>query len=293
MKTDETNWVRNPQAPPRQTGAPGLEQLRAVGPRDPGEQEADAFELWRAQRRAASAAGEGGGRGGRQAQDAYARAGRRRDEAVEPPARDRVAIHGLDVESLPAPAVRALDEMGEEIAHLNEALAAAAARIDRLEETIEHDSLTGLLDRAGLLHEIAHVQSLDAREGARSTIALIDLTPAPEVRRRFGRPAMERLLRETADALRTASEPGEALAHLGEGEFAIILPGRFAEAAETRLRTLLSAALAEPFRVESARFDLDASVGLAAATPRDPQEGEAAPDPEAVLAAADRDLRSG
>jgi len=290
MKTDESNWVRNPQAPPRQSGTPSLEPLRAVGPRDPGAQEADAFERWRA-RQAASAAGDGDTPRGAP-RDAYARAPRARAEA-EPPARDVAAIHGLDVEALPAQAAQALNEMGEEIAHLNEALSAAAARIDRLEATIEHDSLTGLLDRAGLLHEIAHVQSLDAREGARSTLALIDLSPAPEVRRRHGRPAMERLLRETAEALSAAAEPGEVLAHLGEGEFAIILPGRAAEAAERRLRTVLSRALSEPFRADAERIDLGASVGLAAATPHDPEAGESQPDPEAVLAAADRDLRSG
>jgi diguanylate cyclase (GGDEF)-like protein len=201
------------------------------------------------------------------------------------------AIHGLDIEGLPAPAVEALNQMGEEIAHLNEALNAAALRIDRLEQTIDHDSLTGLLDRAGLLHEIAHVQALDQREGAHSTLALFDLTPAPEVRRRFGRPQMERLLRETSEALGEAAEPGEILAHLGEGEFAVILPGRSGEAAQRRLRSLLSAALAKPFRVKTAEIKLDAAVGLAEATPKGETEDASPPDPESVLAAADRDLR--
>lgn len=289
MKTDETNWVRNPQAPPREVGTPNLEQLRAIGPRDPAAREADAFEQWRAQRRLeGEATGSGSGRSGGQARDAYARAAETREE---PAPRDVASIHGLDVEALPAPAVRALNEMGEEIAHLNEALRAAADRIDRLEQVIEHDSLTGLMDHAGLLHEIAHVQALDRRERTRSAVALIDLTPAPEVRRRFGRPAMERLLRETAESLSAAAAPGEILAHLGEGEFALILPGRVGEAAEGRLRSLLSKALAAPFRIEGTQIDLDASVGLAAAGVEEGRDDT--PSPEDVLAAADRDLRSG
>lgn len=282
MKTDETNFVRNVLPAPRQRGTPLLEPTEPVHGEDPTIDELDPFERWRRQRE--DRGREGGGRGG--PAGAYRRAaGGASPTGPHGDLKDAASIHGLNPAALPAPVLSALSEMGEEIAHLNEALTAAAARIDRLEAEIDRDDLTGLLDRGGLLHEIAHVRALDAQErnGPGSTVALIDLEPAPEVRRRCGRPAMERLLRETAEALAEACQPGEALAHLGEGEYAVILPGRAPDEARGRLSEILTAAFKTPFRAEGRDYRLSAAAGLAAA-------GDGG-DADAVLAAADADLR--
>jgi diguanylate cyclase (GGDEF)-like protein len=283
MKTDETNYVKNRLPPPRQVGTPTLEAIRATQAEDQGARETDAFDRWRNAWEKSPVPGDR--QGG--PDDAYRQASRAKPEEEEETPHgglaDIASIHGLDPSELTAPVGRVLGEMTQELSTLNEALQAAARRIDRLEHESEHDSLTGLMDRGGLMHEIAHVRSLDLREQGESTLALIDLVEAPEIRRRHGRPAMESLLRTVAERLADTCESGELLAHLGEGEFALILPGRPPDDARARLGAVLERALADPFRHGGQDHALSAMVGLASAA-----TGEEA---DAVLAAADMDLR--
>lgn len=297
MKTDETNFVRNREAPSREAGPQRVAPVPATGAENAESREADAFDLWRA-RWNRGGRGEGGAEDG--PTDAYRDAAHIAPKTGDDQPRegysglaDIASIHGLDPESLEDKVAGALDALTHEVADLTAALKAAAERIDRLEHRIEHDSLTGLMDRAGLLHEIAHAQSLDRREGGRSTLALVDLGEAPTVRRRHGRPAMEALIEQVARTLEEATAAGEPLAHLGEGEFAVILPGRPPDDAAERLGAILEAALAKPFRHAGESHALSATVGLAAVGPA-PGGAEAdadPPDPTAVLAAADTDLR--
>jgi diguanylate cyclase (GGDEF)-like protein len=287
MKTDETNFIRNPAVPAKPHGTPALDAIQALSARDPGTREgareSDAFDRWRGMqaRNAKGDADDGPA-------DAY------REAALHSPLSegephagvlDVASIHGLDPDALSGPIAKVLAELTHEVADLNEALQAAAHRIERLESQVEEDSLTGLHDHGGLLHEIAHVRSLDQREQSESAVALMDVVETPDIRRRFGRPAMEALISHVADALSKECPPGEILAHLGEGEFALILPGRPPDAAAERVREILGSALAAPFRWAGQDHALSATVGVASAA-----KGE---DAQAILAGADRDLRAG
>lgn len=306
MKTDETNFVRNRSASQVERGPARVQAVAATGARPSdtrasGEREADAFDLWRARidREAPGETEDGPADAYREASRIAPRTGGRDgdgDEAADPHAglHDVASIHGLDPESLTPEVARALQQLSEEAAHLNEALQAAAHRIDRLEREVETDSLTGLHDRGGLLHEIAHMRSIDRREGGGSTLALLDLEEIPEIRRRDGRLGMEGVVSQMAGALSRVVAAGEVLAYLGEGEFAIILPGRPPEEAGERARAILAEALAKPFRWAGRDHRLSATVGLApvtGATGADDDADAPDPDPEAVLGAADRDLR--
>ncbi|MBP5857039.1 GGDEF domain-containing protein [Marivibrio halodurans] len=302
MKTDETNFVRNRSVPRTETGPVRVQpaaatDTRAPNARTPGDREADAFDLWRARidREAPGEAGDGPADAYREASRIAPRTSDRGEgEDTDPHAdlHDVASIHGLDPESLTPAVAHALWQLSEEVAHLNEALQAAAHRIDRLEREVETDSLTGLRDRGGLLHEIAHMQSIDRRERGRSTLALLDLEEVPEIRRRDGRLAMEGVVSQVAGVLARTVAAGEVLAYLGEGEFAIILPGRPPEEAGARVRAILAEALGKPFRHAGGDHRLSATIGLAAVMGVAGADAESSdPEPESVLGAADRDLR--
>ncbi len=163
----------------------------------------------------------------------------------------------------------------------------------RAEFLAEHDAVTGLPNRAGLLAALGRAGGTSV-SGASSASAT-DAAPRPElgvvavgldgiarVAQTLGRDAADELMREAARRLSEAAS-GALVAHAGEAQLALVLPS------VTDVAALLAAAERAlrpfdlPFQIASHEVLVTATAG-AASFPRD---GESA---DAVLRAAERAL---
>lgn len=132
---------------------------------------------------------------------------------------------------------------------------------------IDHDHLTGLLNRRGLEHLAA--QHRDAALGGDhwgqtrpGSLLVIDLDGFKLHNDTYGHAAGDRLLIATADALRSVLRDGDAAARVGGDEFAVLLPntdGSDAEARATRLLEAISAVSA----ISGNQPGVTASIGIA------------------------------
>lgn len=145
---------------------------------------------------------------------------------------------------------------------------------ERIEHLAEHDSLTGLANRATLR------AGLDAMsdDPAGGVVVRLDLDHWRAVNGRHGHAAGDALLREAARRLRGALRPADLVSRLEGEEFAVLVFGGRQEDAD-RLGARLRDALHAPFRLDGLELPLSASIGLALA----PDHGE---DAESLLRAA-------
>lgn len=122
----------------------------------------------------------------------------------------------------------------------------------------QHDGLTGLLNRAGLLEEIEGdlAASID-----RLGLALVDLDGFKEVNDAWGHAIGDELIKLVADRMAACVTGCRSLTRLGGDEFAFIGPAQ--QIQETS--TALVRALQEPFRIGGRTVEVGASVGTALA----------------------------
>jgi diguanylate cyclase (GGDEF)-like protein/PAS domain S-box-containing protein len=94
----------------------------------------------------------------------------------------------------------------------------------RLEHLIDHDFLTGLLNRRRFQDEVTHHTTRMSRYGTQGAILMIDLDHFKNVNDSFGHKAGDDLLRGVAGALRHQVRETDVLARVGGDEFAVLLP---------------------------------------------------------------------
>ncbi len=134
------------------------------------------------------------------------------------------------------------------------------AREQHLEHRANHDSLTGLPNRAWLLDHL-HAR-LDAHETV--LLAFVDLDGFKPVNDRLGHAAGDRVLAACAAGLARALGPGERVARVGGDEFVVVAAP---DADVDQLRYRLRASIEE---LGVARHELvGASIGIACSSPGD------------------------
>jgi diguanylate cyclase (GGDEF)-like protein len=143
------------------------------------------------------------------------------------------------------------------------------------------DPLTGLHNRRALVETLERTL---ANGSGPTSLILVDLDYFKDVNTLYGHPVGDRVLCETAAALRSAARTGDLVARLGGDEFALVLPG-----AERRDTIAVAHRVLAEVRDAGLRLDLNkltvtASIGFAIA----PYDGDDAP---ALMAAADLALR--
>jgi len=119
----------------------------------------------------------------------------------------------------------------------------------------QHDGLTGLLNRAGLLEVIEEnlVSSAD-----RLALALVDLDGFKDVNDAWGHAVGDELIRLVADRM-SAAVPGGSVTRLGGDEFAFLSLGQQIQDKSMAL----VAALQQPLRIGGRTIEVGASVGTA------------------------------
>ena len=124
-----------------------------------------------------------------------------------------------------------------------------------------HDSLTGLPNRAQFERDLAALAGR-AAEGVPATLVLIDLDRFKHINDTLGHVAGDDLLRQLANRLFQLVGPAGTLARVGGDEFAILLSGPAAGAAESLCRAI-QLQFGRPFRLFDDPAFITASFGIA------------------------------
>lgn len=152
---------------------------------------------------------------------------------------------------------------------------------EQANELALHDPLTGLCNRRALLETLERWLS----EGAGPTaLLLIDLDYFKDVNTLYGHPVGDRVLCETAAALRAAAREGDLVARLGGDEFALVLPGAERRDTLAVAHRVLAEVREAGLRAQLHKVAVTASVGVAMA----PYDGDSA---QALMYSADIALR--
>ena len=142
----------------------------------------------------------------------------------------------------------------------------SAAMLVQREHQASHDELTGLVNRKLMAKRGYEALAKAAAADAKAGFLLIDLdrsTGLKQVNDTLGHAVGDRLLQIVAHRLAISVRPGDIVARLGGDEFAVLLPAVKEPGVAREVASRLRAALAEPVRLETIIFDIQASVGLA------------------------------
>lgn len=133
----------------------------------------------------------------------------------------------------------------------------------QLEYQANHDALTGLPNRACLWEHLDRMILAARRSGEPFALLLVDLDRFKEINDTLGHLYGDSVLRQIGPRFGAALRASDVLARLGGDEFAVLLPGTDGCGALQMAERLL-ATLGEPFVLEGRRFDVGASIGIAA-----------------------------
>jgi diguanylate cyclase (GGDEF)-like protein len=154
---------------------------------------------------------------------------------------------------------RDLDERNRSIVRLETRGRELNARLDIAMHAARHDGLTGVLNRAGFVDELAlrlgrHLQ--------KQTVLLIDLDRFKSVNDTLGHDAGDDLVRKICAAMSAIVPAGDILARLGGDEFGIIIEGA-SEVGVADFCSLILRVCGQSRRVLGHEVQVSASIGVA------------------------------
>ena len=135
----------------------------------------------------------------------------------------------------------------------------------RLSHKAFHDPLTGLANRVRLRERVeAALARADAADApARVAVLYVDLDDFKKVNDSLGHAAGDRLLRQVADRLLSATRGCDTVARLGGDEFAVLLERVQGDDEARVVAERVGQALRTPFRLDGTEVVVGASVGIA------------------------------
>ncbi len=140
----------------------------------------------------------------------------------------------------------------------------AAAEVEAMRRQVNHDVLSGALNRHGLISQLEHAQQLSATVGSRLGLMYVDLDTFKAVNDDWGHAVGDEVLVQVALRLRAAAGPDRPVARVGGDEFVVLcaqLPLTTAPTAMTVLADRVESAMAGPFDTSAGPVTVSASVG--------------------------------
>jgi diguanylate cyclase (GGDEF)-like protein len=126
----------------------------------------------------------------------------------------------------------------------------------------EHDALTGVLNRAGMMRRLDHAITESRQDGVPLSVLFLDLDHFKRINDTHGHAIGDACLCAVTEAIREEMQPEQKLGRLGGEEFLLLMPGynrRHARDLAERIRELVEVACA---RVRKAPVGLTLSVGV-------------------------------
>jgi diguanylate cyclase (GGDEF)-like protein/PAS domain S-box-containing protein len=132
----------------------------------------------------------------------------------------------------------------------------------RLREAAQHDSLTGLPNRALLFDYCNHLLASADRLGANSAVLFIDLDRFKPINDLYGHDVGDKVLQEVARRLQICTRKEDIVSRLGGDEFVVVLPRiHSSEDPETVAQHILDK-IAQPFHIDSLTLSVSPSIGI-------------------------------
>ena len=200
---------------------------------------------------------------------------------------ERIALHGgqmlervtrpLWVRGRPAGRVYSFRDLTERI-----------AAEERIEELAVTDTLTGLPNRRQLADRVATAAQRWRRDGPGFALLMVDLDRFRQINDSLGHEVGDRVLLEVAQRIQGCMRANDVLARVGGDQFAVLVHGADAGAAEATARRVLNV-VAQTCSIDSAQFTLTCSIGVALC----PQHGQNVDDLLRHAEAAVRAVKAG
>ncbi len=127
----------------------------------------------------------------------------------------------------------------------------------------QHDTLTGLPNRALLATEADRIFAAARETGRRCAVIMIDLDGFKNVNDTLGHAAGDRLLVEIGGRLGNSVRPADCVARLGGDEFVVLLDGLETQVDAGRLAATLIERVSVPVTLDGLRIAVEASAGVA------------------------------
>ncbi|SDW09484.1 sensor domain-containing protein [Thiocapsa roseopersicina] len=153
----------------------------------------------------------------------------------------------------------------------------------KLEYLVDHDELTGLLNRRGVWQSVQRIHAQGQRSGRSCCLAILDLDHFKLVNDAYGHAVGDEVLKWVSARLRQEVRQADWLGRWGGEEFVIALPETSEVQARTGLERIRESVSAQPVEVAGQQIRVTLSIGFATCNS---DEG----DPRDVLARADMAL---
>ena len=146
-----------------------------------------------------------------------------------------------------------------------------------------HDSLTGLPNRALVLDRLEQSIRRCRRDRQRGALLFIDLDDFKPINDTHGHAVGDQVLREVARRIRSAVRESDTVARLAGDEFLVIAPSAFDPSRAQNLAAKIEDVIAEPMSFETGMLAATASIGYA-------MFPSGVADAESVIASADENM---
>lgn len=140
---------------------------------------------------------------------------------------------------------------------------ASRRQAEELAYRADHDSLTGLVNRAGLTSRVSVALRGDRVTRGGVALLFLDLDGFKAVNDELGHPTGDRLLLAVARRLRAALSEADVVARLGGDEFAVVLSGVRDSVTALAVADRLVGVVNAPFEVDGVTLKITTSIGVA------------------------------
>lgn len=144
---------------------------------------------------------------------------------------------------------------------------------EKIKHLAQHDTLTGLPNRALLFERLERALAAAQRNHHLLAVLFIDLDGFKPVNDRYGHDIGDALLQAVAQRLQGLVRESDTAARIGGDEFVVLLPMIAADEDADNVAGKLHTALASPFDIHGQRIIISGSIGVALY----PRDGDSAP----------------